>query len=172
MSGTGGSITDRGAAGTTTLTVAQSGNTTFAGVISNGASRVLALVKTGAGTLALSGTNTYTGATGVSNGTLCVNGALGNTAVTVASNAVLSAGLKDGVGQASLGGTLTFQNNSLLAVDVAAGTADKISVSGNVTVGSTVQLVLSGDQTRGMSQIVVESTTGSLTGDFVLVNGA
>ncbi|MEI6644986.1 MAG: autotransporter-associated beta strand repeat-containing protein [bacterium] len=172
LSGTGGSITDRGAAGTTTLTVAQSGNTTFAGVISNGASRVLALVKTGAGTLALSGTNTYTGATGVSNGTLCVNGALGNTAVTVASNAVLSAGLKDGVGQASLGGTLTFQNNSLLAVDVAAGTADKISVSGNVTVGSTVQLVLSGDQTRGMSQIVVESTTGSLTGDFVLVNGA
>jgi len=172
LSGTGGAITDQAGSGTTTLTVAQSVNTTYAGVISNGASRVLALTKSGAGTLALSGTNMYTGATGVSNGTLCVSGSLGNTAVTVASNAVLSAGVKDGVGQASLGGTLTFQNNSCLAVDVAAGTADKISVSGNVTIGSAVQLVLSGDQTRGLSQIVVESTGGSLSGDFVLVGGA
>ena len=172
LSGTGGSITDAGAAGTSTMTVNQSVDTTFAGVISNGASRVLALVKTGVGALTLAGTNTYTGATAVSGGTLCVNGSLGNTAVTVAANAVFSAGVKDGVGRASLGGTLTFQDNSRLVVDVSSGTADKVSVSGNVIIGSSVQLQLSGDQTRGMNRIVVESTGGTISGDFVLVGGA
>ena len=55
---------------------------------------------------------------------------------------------------------------------MSSGTADKVSVSGNVNIGSNVQLQVSGDQTRGMNQIVVESTGGSISGDFVLVGGA
>ena len=62
LSGTGGIITDNAfVGGTTTLTVNQSGNTTFAGTINNGPVQMLALTKTGTGTLALSGNNTFTG---------------------------------------------------------------------------------------------------------------
>ena len=43
------------------------------------------LTKSGAGTLVLSGTNTYTGATTISAGTLEVDGTLAQTAITVAS---------------------------------------------------------------------------------------
>lgn len=42
--------------------------------------------QTGAGTLRLTGTNTYSGATTVSGGTLAVNGSLTNSALTVASS--------------------------------------------------------------------------------------
>jgi autotransporter-associated beta strand protein len=71
LAGSGGTLTDSSAsAGTTTVTVAQAGNTTFGGVIQDGATRQLALVKTGAGTLTLNGVNTFTGGTEVNGGTL------------------------------------------------------------------------------------------------------
>ena len=165
-------ITDTGSAGTTLLTVNQSVDTVFSGVISNGALRAIALLKTGTGTLALSGTNTYTGATTVSNGTLCVSGSFGNTAVTVGTGCVFAAGATGVVGRATIAGTLTFLNNSRLLVDVLPPSADTISVAGDVTIGSNVELRLSGDQTRrGGSWKVVESTGGTLSGDFVFVGG-
>ncbi len=168
LSGSGGVITDNGAAGTTMLTVNQSVDTTYAGVITNGASRVLALVKTGSGTLTLDGTNTYTGATTVSNGTLAVSGELTSSPVTVCADAAFAAGGTGVVGRAALGGTLTFENGSALLVDVAADTADAISVAGSVTRTGTVTLEVSGDQTRGGNWKVLESTGGTITGDFVL----
>jgi autotransporter-associated beta strand protein len=168
LSGPGGIITDDGAAGTTTLTVNQSTNTTYSGVITNGANRVLALVKTGSGLLTLSGTNTYTGATAVSNGTLAVSGALSSSGVTVCTGAAFAAGTTGVVGRATLGGTLAFENNSRLLVDVASTTADAASAVGNVTLTGTVTLEVSGDQTRGGSWKVLESTGGTITGSFVL----
>ena len=80
-----------------TLTVAGSDSTTYSGIISGNSG---ALTKTGDGTLTLTGANSYTGATTVSNGTLTVNGSLANTAVTVASGATLN-------GSGSLGGPVT-----------------------------------------------------------------
>ena len=47
------------------------------------------ITKTGAGTLTLSNTNTYTGATTVNAGTLLVNGSQSGSAVTVNSGAIL-----------------------------------------------------------------------------------
>src|SRR5206468_3909163 len=63
-------------------------NTTFAGVITNGAVQTVAVTKIGSGTLTLTGTNTYTSGTTVSNGTLLVNGIITG-AVTVVSGATL-----------------------------------------------------------------------------------
>lgn len=71
LSGTTGVISDASAtAGTTTVTVTQSSNTTFAGIFSNGASRVVQLVKAGTGTLYIAGTNVNTGPTTVNAGRL------------------------------------------------------------------------------------------------------
>ena len=70
-----------------TLTVNNSANYTFSGRIESN----LSLTKAGSGTLTLSGTNSYTGKTTVSNGTLVIAAAslATNSTVTVASSAVL-----------------------------------------------------------------------------------
>lgn len=68
------------------------------------------LTKAGDGTLRLSGTSTFTGATAVEAGGLLVEGQLGNTALTVNSGGLLG-------GSGSLGGRLTFANGSFLAFD-------------------------------------------------------
>jgi autotransporter-associated beta strand protein len=172
LSGPGGIISDwNSGAGTTTFTVNQSINTTYSGVISNGATRVLALVKSGSGLLTLSATNTYTGATAISNGTLAVNGALSSSAVTVCTGAAFAAGTTGVVGRATLGGTLTFENSSALLVDVAAVAADAVEVTGNVVIGTGVEVRLSGDQEKSGSWELIKTTTGTVTGDPVLVNG-
>jgi len=73
-----------------TLTVNQTTNTTFSGVISDG-STATALVKANTGTLNLTGTNAYTGNTTVNGGTLQIGVAsiAANSTVTVATNATL-----------------------------------------------------------------------------------
>ena len=95
-----------------TLTVNNS--TTVSGVISNGAAGagVASIVKAGAGVLSLSGSNTYSGTTDVSEGTLVVNhpsalgmGETGGTQVRVSQGACLS--LRSGAG------TLTDQDKIL-----------------------------------------------------------
>ena len=85
LSGTAGTISDlsNSGSGTTTLSVNQSANTTFNGVIRNGAQTLLALSKSGTGVLTLSGSNTYTGPTTISQGKLVVDGWLTNSAVSV-----------------------------------------------------------------------------------------
>jgi fibronectin-binding autotransporter adhesin len=77
---------------------------TFAGSVSGPGT----LAQQGAGTLILTGTSTYTGATAISAGTLQVDGKLGNTAVTVQSGSVLS-------GQGTIAGAVTIQNGGHLA---------------------------------------------------------
>lgn len=83
LSGLGGTVTDstNGTARTDTLTVNQTTNTLFGGLIKKGAINNIALVKTGPGSLALTGNNTYTGQTTVNAGTLNLAGgvsSLGN----------------------------------------------------------------------------------------------
>ena len=82
-------------------------STTFSGAIQNGGF-ALGLTKTGSGTLILSGTSTYTGATSVSVGTLQVDGTLGNTTVSVESGATLA-------GHGTIAGDVTIQNGGVLA---------------------------------------------------------
>src|SRR5207247_186242 len=61
-----------GTAGTDTLTVNNATANTYAGVLRNGSTRLLALTKGAGGTLTLTGANTYTGGTTISSGTLQV----------------------------------------------------------------------------------------------------
>ncbi|MCE9591263.1 MAG: autotransporter-associated beta strand repeat-containing protein, partial [Planctomycetes bacterium] len=115
----GAGIVD-GTSGTPTFTVGANNQTsTFSGIIKNTAG-TLALTKTGTGTLTLSGTNTFAGATTISNGTLQLSGG---------SNRLYNSG-----------------TTSAAAVDVASGatfdlngnnqTIDGLTNSGSVTLGS------------------------------------
>ena len=74
LSGTGGTILMRGGNGLT-LTVDQSTDTTYSGLLQDGdANRIGTLVKDGSGTLTLNFANTYTGTTTVDTGTLIIDG--------------------------------------------------------------------------------------------------
>lgn len=104
------------ATGTTTIEVGNlNTDTTFAGSISNGLAKTIALTKVGTGKLDLTGSNAYTGNTLVAGGILAVNGALGNTAVTVQNGATLQGNATIGSGTASVsidaGGTIAPGNS-------------------------------------------------------------
>ena len=82
-------------------------STTFGGSIQNRTGPAH-FTKLGTGTLTLTGASTYTGATTVSQGGLLVDGSLGNTAVTVATGALLG-------GDGSFGGPVTASAGSFLS---------------------------------------------------------
>jgi autotransporter-associated beta strand protein len=109
-----GIVTDAG--NVTPLVIGvNNGSGTFSGQIQNGGSGTMAVTKQGTGRQVLSGTNTYTGATIVNNGTLEVDGSLGpGVAVTV------NGGTLDGTGVIlspvviNSGGTLAAGTNGAL----------------------------------------------------------
>src|SRR5205085_9390431 len=72
--GGGGTVTNNVASSTSTLTVgAGNGGGTFSGTIKNGAGGgVMVLAKSGIGAQAITGVQTYTGATLINNGTLAM----------------------------------------------------------------------------------------------------
>jgi fibronectin-binding autotransporter adhesin len=112
---TGGNVS---IASAQTLTVAETGSQTFAGIISDAGG----LTKTGAGTLTLTGTNTYTGATTVSAGQLVVNGSSSGSAHTVGAGGTLG-----GIGTV---GTLVVQNGGTISPGNSPGI---LNVNGNTT---------------------------------------
>jgi autotransporter-associated beta strand protein len=83
LTGTGGTI--QGSSGTRTLTIGSGdfGGGNFQGVITDGSGGTTALTKVGTGTMTLSGSNTYTGATTISAGTLAVNGTIASSSLAV-----------------------------------------------------------------------------------------
>jgi len=103
------------------------------------------LIKTGAGTMALTGVNAYTGSTIVSNGTLEVDGSTGNGAVAV------NGGILDGTG--TVGGPVTVNSGGTLAAGTAAG-------MGTLTIGNTLHLA-------GTNFMRISKTGGSTTCDLV-----
>ncbi|MCE9630594.1 MAG: autotransporter-associated beta strand repeat-containing protein [Planctomycetia bacterium] len=91
LSGSGGVITTAAVAGTRSLTTNISlGTSTFAGTLADSAPGVLALVKTGPGTLTISGSNSFTGGTTVDGGALRVDGWAGAGGVSVNAGGTLS----------------------------------------------------------------------------------
>jgi autotransporter-associated beta strand protein len=112
------------------------------------------VTKIGAGTLVLSGIDTYRGPTTVAAGTLTVNGSIANSAVTVNSGAMLSGtGTVGGLtinsggtfapgnspGTMTVAGNLAFQSGALYVVQVTSSTASSTNASGSATLAGTVQ---------------------------------
>ncbi len=113
LSGSGAITMAYGATtGTRTVSIHQSSDSIYSGVISNAGARLAGLAKSGSGTLTLTGASTYTGATTVNGGMLRVNGSLGNTATTVAEDGILG-GSGSITGAVTVHGTLAPGNNSV-----------------------------------------------------------
>jgi fibronectin-binding autotransporter adhesin len=110
------------------------------------------LQKSGAGTMLLSGTNTYTGTTTVSVGTLLVNGSLGDTAVTVANGA-------------TLGGSGTVGTSTVLNTFTVNGTLAPGNSPGILTVNDNLDL-------NGILSVEISGTTAGTGYDQLGVNGA
>ncbi|HJR56016.1 MAG TPA: autotransporter-associated beta strand repeat-containing protein [Rhizomicrobium sp.] len=136
------------------LQVNSSGSATFSGVIQNGSGPGIRLTKTGAGTLTLTGENTYTGETAINAGILQVGN--GGATGSVAGNIVTQASLVF-----NRSGTLTY--------------GGVIFGSGTMTKTGTGTLILTGASfysggtaiTSGTLQIGNGGTTGSITGNVI-----
>jgi autotransporter-associated beta strand protein len=141
---------------------------TFSGVVYDTGS----LTKTGPGTLALQGTNTYSGSTMVSNGTLLVEGSLSNGTVYVATGGTLGGGGtvhgdtdSDGtVAPGSSAGQLTLDANYTQA---AAGTL-AIELGGLQPVTEHDRLVVGG--TAGLDGQLAVSFIDGFEGSVVIGN--
>src|SRR5581483_11967767 len=143
-------------AGTDTLTVNNGSNNTFAGILKNGSTRSLALTKGGAGTLTLSGSNSYSGATTISAGTLEFQSA---TAMSTASALTVANG--GTLGLFSTSGT-TFTASSFNFSPATTGIANIVVNSTNP--GQTITLAGTPSTSGGTSNdtVNISSTT---TGD-------
>ncbi|WP_172352621.1 autotransporter domain-containing protein [Mesorhizobium sp. NZP2298] len=185
------------------LTVDQATDTTFSGAIRNGiyiaspgsaslpailVPTVVGLTKSGAGTLTLSGSNTYTGNTKVTGGTLLIEGALSNTQVAVASGAALggtgtitgtvtvsgrlftgtlASGAGGGIGTMSVG-AVTFNTGSTYQVGAnAAGQASRINATGSATInGGTVSVLAGAGSYSPQTDYTILSAAGGVSGAF------
>jgi len=142
-----GSITLGSPGSGAALTVGGSGaSTTFSGVISGGANADV--VKTGAGTLTLSGANTFTGDLQVNQGTVALgaNNTLSNSS-TLVLNGGTFATYSAGVGYSDTIGNLTLQSSS--AIDYGSLAGALTFTNGSRTAGTLTILGWAGDVSGG-----------------------
>jgi autotransporter-associated beta strand protein len=118
-----------------TLVLNNSTNATFSGVIADGGiGNQVSLIMSGPAAEFLSGANTYSGLTVISNGTLFVNGSLGNSTVMV------NGGTLDGSGIIS--GPMTVQPGGTLTVGAASNAIGILTISNNLNLAGTTFLKL------------------------------
>ncbi|WP_279594560.1 S8 family serine peptidase [Methylobacterium sp. E-066] len=168
------------------LTVGTDGSSTdYAGQIVDGASPT-SLTKVGAGTLRLSGLNSFSGPVSVQGGELAVTGALPNAALTFGSGSrltgdgwfgslslgagsVLSPGAAPGVlGRITVAGSLTLAPGSVYRVDATPdGRADLVAVGGSATVaGARVEAVAGAGAWAPRTRYTILSAAGGVQGRF------
>lgn len=155
-----------------TLTVGDATDSVFSGNITG----LIAINKTGNGTLNLSGANDYSAATTVSGGKLLVSGSLSGTGsvavnagtlggsgtinpaatVTVAAGATVAPGASIGTLHT---GPVSFASGSSLSTEIGATTADQLAITGAATLNGTVLLNIA---------LLADPTDSTL---FALLNG-
>jgi autotransporter-associated beta strand protein len=143
--GTSGSIGTGNVANGGTLIFNRSDAISFGGVISS----VGSVVKAGAGTLTLTASNTYTGFTVVSNGTLLVNGADSAVSTTV------YGGTLGGTG--TFFGPITLDPGTTLAPGGTNNSVGTLTINGDLSIGGNVAI----DVNRSLAQ----------SNDLVVVSG-
>jgi autotransporter-associated beta strand protein len=167
-----GNVLDRG-----TLNFNRSDALTYSGIISD-TGRVQQL---GAGTLTLSGINTYTGATNVNAGTLSVNGSIASSSLTTV-NAGATLGGNGIVGNTNINGgalapgnsigTLTVQGNLVFTaaasymVEVSPANADRTNVTGTATLGGAAVKASFAAGTYVARQYTIVNAAGGVIGTF------
>lgn|GEM_PF-3554756 len=150
---TGTGMVDYGATGVSTFTVGDATNRVFAGTIA-GSVAADQFVKAGAGTLTLSGSNTFSGITQVNAGTLLVNGANNGTGAVNVNNAAILGGTGSIAGPVNLNGTSRLapgaspETLATGAVTFTSGTFFEVEIGGTSP----------GDGTTGYDQLVVTGT--------------
>ena len=164
LGGLGGTISNSSTA-SSTLTVNQATTTTFGGVLTDG-SGSLSLVLSGSGGLCLTGSNTYSGGTTVTGGTLQLGngGASGSLTGNIVNNAALVFSRSDTyafLGSTSGSGALYQSGNGMLTLAgsnscgsmyVSAGT---LAVSGGLSATSSVYVGGNGTSGVGNGQLTV-----------------
>jgi autotransporter-associated beta strand protein len=145
-----GSFTNSGTSGTKSFTLGgtNAGTNDYQSAIANGAGGgAVAFIKTGSGIWILSGANTYTGTTGVVNGTLLVNGTNSGLGAT----SVAAAGALGGSGKI----------------------AGAVTVSGTLSPGSDVGVISLGSVVLGGSTMMeINATTRGTGYDGVTIDSA
>jgi probable HAF family extracellular repeat protein/autotransporter-associated beta strand protein len=152
-----GRVTNSGASPATLTAGSDNSNTTFDGVIEDGAGTT-ALTKVGSGTLVLSGLNTYTGATLVSGGILEVDGSIAPSSLTtVAANATLTGTGSVGSTQINAGGTF--------APGMIAAPGTSTTIAGNLAFASgALYLVFINPETSSFANVTGTATLNGLVG--------
>jgi outer membrane autotransporter protein len=145
------------------------------------------LTKAGAGSLSLTGTSSFSGATGVAQGRLAVNGSLAGSVVTVGSGASLGGtgtvgGLAaqsgavvapgNSIGTLSVAGNASFAPGATFQVETdAAGQADRLAVAGTATLtGGTVQVQAAAGTYDPRTRYTVLTAQGGVQGQFAGVS--
>ncbi|BAN47411.1 Ig-like domain-containing protein [Metapseudomonas resinovorans] len=151
-------------------TIRTDASATLSGVISGGAT----LIKSGSGTLTLTGAETHTGATTVSAGTLVVDGSTAS-ATTVANGATLAGTGSLGAVTVQSGGTLAPGGNAtgILTIDgpltMAAGSTLALQINGTTAGSDYDQVVVNGTVDVSAATLAVTHGYTAAEGDAYTV---
>ena len=162
LSGTG-TVDTAAATSAPTLTLGSgNGNGTFSGAINNsGASgATLSVSKSGNGTQALSGNNTYTGTTTVTSGTLLINGSTASGSAFSVSGGTLG-------GSGTIGGAVTVNSGGTLAP----GNSPGILSTGNLSLSGIFAVDVNGTTVgTNYDQVNVTGTVDLVAGNTIAMN--